>query len=52
MLGHGRPEENLDVVGGEKLCGVACCVGSVVVLKYSATFDAGNEMAKEKHFYV
>ena len=29
--------ENLDAVVGEELCGVACCMGSgIVVLKYSA----------------
>ena len=32
-----KARENLDVVVGEELCGVACCMGSrVVPLKYSA----------------
>ena len=34
---HGRPGENLNVVVGKALCGMACCMGSgIVVLKYSA----------------
>ena len=34
---HGRLEENLDVVVGKALCGMACCIGSgIVVLKYNA----------------
>ena len=44
MEGQGRI---LDVVVGEELCGVACCMGSgIVVLKYSAIQRFMAEMEK------
>ena len=52
--GEGRPGENLDVVFGEELCGVACCMGSgIVVLKYSAIQRLRPEIKQQqqKRFY-
>ena len=45
MWGQGKPEKNLDVVVGEELCGVTCCMGSGVV-----TFDARNRTTKQYRF--
>ena len=45
------PGENLDVVVARELFGVACCMGSgVVVLKvqYHTIFDAQNNTAKKQ----
>ena len=45
MEGQGRI---LDVVVGEELCGVACCLGSgIVVLKYSAIQRLKREIKQD-----
>ena len=49
VWGHRKPEENLDVVVGEELCDVVCCMGSgVVVLKYSVIQLLMPEMKQQK----
>ena len=53
VRGHGRPGENLDVVVGEELCDMACCMGSgIVVLKYSAIQRLMPEIKQKKKMCV